>query len=168
LHGAYAYSRVGTVIDAGPAAANGVVTFDGQGNLAGTDTASVNGVIAQRTFKGDYTVEADCTGAATLAFANGEVVRIALQLIGGSWEVAFIQTDDGTVITGAAKKMLGNFLGTTEETPGVLSQQARVAPADPAIIPGPVDYVLCVLACYEYVSPPFNKDCPIFCAALLP
>ena len=43
LHGSYAYSRMGTIVGVGPAAANGVVTFDGQGRLTGTDTASVNG-----------------------------------------------------------------------------------------------------------------------------
>jgi hypothetical protein len=43
LHSAYAYSRMGTIVGVGPAAANGVVTFDGQGRLTGTDTASVNG-----------------------------------------------------------------------------------------------------------------------------
>lgn len=38
----------------------------------------------------------------------------------------------------------------------------------PGVIPGPIDYVLCVLACYEYAPPQFRSQCPIFCSALLP
>jgi hypothetical protein len=103
LYGPYAYSRVGTVVDKGPAAANGVVTFDGQGKLAGTDTASVNGRITDRSFKGEYAVAPDCTGTAAFFFSDREIVNIDLQIIAGAREVQFIQTDTGTVITGSAK-----------------------------------------------------------------
>jgi hypothetical protein len=64
------------VIGKGPAAANGVVTFDGQGKLEGVDTASVNGQITDRSFKGDYAVTPDCTGNATFFFSGREVVNI--------------------------------------------------------------------------------------------
>ena len=103
LYGPYAYSRVGMVVGIGPAAANGVVTFDGQGNLAGTDTASRNGQITARDFKGTYTVTPDCTGTATFVFSARETVNVALQIGAGAREVQFIQTDSGTVITGSAK-----------------------------------------------------------------
>lgn len=103
LYGPYAYSRVGTVVGKGPAAANGVVTFNGQGKLEGMDTASVNGQITDRFFKGEYVVTPDCTGTATFFFSDREVVNIALQIIAGEREVRFIQTDTGTVITGSAK-----------------------------------------------------------------
>jgi hypothetical protein len=96
---------MGTIVEAGPVAANGVVSFDGQGRLAGTDTASVNGMILKRTFDGDYQVSATCTGVANLVFTDGETVSIDLQLVGSTEEVTFIQTDEGTVITGAARKM---------------------------------------------------------------
>lgn len=103
LSGPYAYSRTGTVVGQGPAAANGVVTFDGQGNLLGTDTASVNGTITARDFKGEYKVAPDCTGTATFVFSDREIVNLDLQIIAGAQAVQFIQTDAGTVITGAAK-----------------------------------------------------------------
>lgn len=103
LKGPYAYSRTGTVVRRGPAAANGVVTFDGQGNLAGTDTASLNGTVTARDFKGEYAVAPDCTGKAIFVFTDQEVVNIDLQVVASKQEVQFIQTDAGTVIVGIAK-----------------------------------------------------------------
>jgi hypothetical protein len=110
LQGSYAYSRTGIFIAEGPAAANGVVIFDGQGNLAGADTSSVNGVITQRAFKGAYDVEADCTGTAKFELTDGELVTLALQIVSARGEVQFIQTDAGTVVTGSARQMTVPFL----------------------------------------------------------
>jgi hypothetical protein len=103
LSGPYAYSRMGTVVGRGPAAANGVVTFDGHGQLTGTDTASMNGKITTRDFTGAYKVTPECTGTATFFFSDRERVTLALQLLAGAQAVQFIQTDAGTVITGVAK-----------------------------------------------------------------
>lgn len=116
VQGPYAYSRSGTVVEKGPTAANGVAIFDGRGHLVGSDTASVNGVISSRDFKGDYTVEAGCIGAATLAFADGEVINLDLQLVAGGRELRFIQTDDGTVITGSATRMTPPLVAAGEGT----------------------------------------------------
>jgi hypothetical protein len=43
LKGAYGFSCEGTIVDVGPAGAIGVFTADGDGNLSGVNTASVNG-----------------------------------------------------------------------------------------------------------------------------
>jgi hypothetical protein len=114
LDGPYTYSRMGTVVGKGPAAAQGIVTFDGQGNLAGTDTASVNGLIIQRTFDGDYQMTANCTGVATLVFTDGETISLDLLLMARGEEISFIQTNDGTVITGSARKMTWAFARVAE------------------------------------------------------
>jgi hypothetical protein len=130
LFGPYAYARAGTVIDQGPAAANGVVTFNGQGKLAGTDTASVNGMITDRFFQGEYAVTPDCTGTATFFFSDREIVNIDLQIIAGAREVQFIQTDTGTVITGSAKAQSQRpVLLDAMDAEGVQAQGIKISPA---------------------------------------
>lgn len=109
LIGSYAYSRTGTFVFLGAVAANGVITLDGQGNLFGSDTASINGRISQRDFKGAYEVRADCTGEAKFAFSDREGVMIEFQIVDREKEFRFIQTDTGTVVTGSAKRMRDPF-----------------------------------------------------------
>jgi hypothetical protein len=142
LDGPYAYSRMGTVVGQGPAAANGVMTFDGQGHLVGTETASVNGLIIQRTFDGDYQVTANCTGVATLAFTDGETMSLDLQLVASGEEISFIQTNDGTVITGSARKMTWGFAGAAERT-GLIDNfcyQSNFTACLQQCVPGPYYY----------------------------
>jgi hypothetical protein len=83
--------------------------FDGQKQLFGADTASINGKISQRRFDGKYAVNGDCTGAAVLAFSDSEQVNIEFQIVEDGEEVRFIQTDAGTVVTGEAKQISALF-----------------------------------------------------------
>jgi hypothetical protein len=53
--------------------------------------------------RGKYQVSPDCTGSATFFFSDWEMVSLDLQILAERQEVQFIQTDAGTVITGAAK-----------------------------------------------------------------
>lgn len=109
LIGSYAYSRTGNFVFLGPVAANGVITLDGQGNLFGSDTASINGQVSQRDLKGAYEVRADCTGEAKFAFNDREGVTIEFQIVDRGKEFRFIQTDTGTIVTGSAKQMRDPF-----------------------------------------------------------
>jgi hypothetical protein len=102
LHGSYGYSFDGTVIGIGPAAGSGVITFDGEGNLSGADTLSLNGTIIPRTLTGTYAVQANCTGSVTLEVSTGDIFHLAFVIVDSRRELRFIQTDAGTVITGAA------------------------------------------------------------------
>jgi hypothetical protein len=110
VQGSYAYSRTGTFVGIGPVAANGVVTFNGQAELFGRDTVSVNGKISERRFDGKYAVNGDCTGAATLFFSDSEIVNLDFQIVDRGGEIRFIQTDNRTVVTGSARKMADLFL----------------------------------------------------------
>jgi hypothetical protein len=152
LHGSYAYSRMGTIVGIGPTAANGVVTFDGQSRLTGTDTASVNGEIIQRMFEGDYQITATCTGAATLVFTDGESVSLDLQLVASGETVSFIQTNEGTVITGSAQKMIWDFTGVAEQTS--LSRTSEGTVIDN-------DYLACFNECTRGYGGNFHRV--IFC-----
>jgi hypothetical protein len=50
----------------------GIITFDGSGNLSGSDVHNVTGLSCSRTFTGTYTVGSDCTGTLTQAYAFQE------------------------------------------------------------------------------------------------
>lgn len=62
--GNYAFSDSGQVINVGPRAAVGLITFNAAGQIHGQVTASLNGGITQMRLSGTYTVNPDCSGAA--------------------------------------------------------------------------------------------------------
>jgi len=104
LHGAYGYAFQGQVIPPGTtefdAAIAGRIVFDAHGGLSGYEWDSTNGVQETLTFTGSYSVQADCTGTATLVNSNGRTDHITLGLIEGGQEFNFTVTDPGVVITG--------------------------------------------------------------------
>lgn len=81
--GHFAFTDNGTVVGIGPRTAVGVFTLDGAGKLAdGVGTSSLNGNVAQETFSGTYTVNADCTGtgAATIYSSGTETLALTFNL----------------------------------------------------------------------------------------
>lgn len=52
-----------------PLGSLGIITFDGSGNLSGSDVHNVAGVSCTRTFTGAYTVASNCTGTLTQIYA---------------------------------------------------------------------------------------------------
>ena len=80
--GKYGFTLSGTVVlPAGPVpiAAVGRVNLDGAGNANGAESRSVGGGFADETFTGSYTVNADCTGTATVQFfESGQLVRTSI------------------------------------------------------------------------------------------
>jgi hypothetical protein len=87
LKGNYAVTFSGFQVNATPQPfyGQGLVTFDGAGNIAGTLNASLNGVPALSIpYTATYAVNPDCTGV-----ANGT---------NGSDSLAFVILDDGSEI----------------------------------------------------------------------
>ncbi len=80
--GKYGFTLTGVVIlGAGPVpiAAVGKAALDATGNVSGTESRSVGGGFADETFTGTYTVNADCTGTATIAFYDaGQLARTSV------------------------------------------------------------------------------------------
>jgi len=80
--GYYAFTLTGVVIlPTGPVpiAAVGTATFESNGKGSGTEARSVGGDFAEETFTGTYTIEANCTGTATLQFyESGQLVRTSV------------------------------------------------------------------------------------------
>jgi len=65
--GNYGVSDSGTVVGVGPRVAIGLVTLDAAGNLKGTVTASLNGIVTESTASGTYSVNPNCTGVANIS-----------------------------------------------------------------------------------------------------
>jgi hypothetical protein len=104
VRGNYGYTVTGTNLGLGLVAAVGRVTTDGHGNLSGSDTLSAAGTILHRTITGTYTITAACTGTFSFSDNLGQTVHVDFVATDGGAELQFIQTDPGTVITGAAKQ----------------------------------------------------------------
>ena len=108
LRGVYEFRATGLNIVNGVAVPKAIIetlVFDGKGNvLTPAVSLSVNGNIIQppQGNPGVYTVDADCTG--TLTFADGPMFDLHVNPFGKS--VAMLQTNPGTVMQGAAERVL--------------------------------------------------------------
>jgi len=82
----------------------GRIVFDGLGNLHGTDTESLNGLINKGLiFTGTYSAQTDCTGTATIQ--GGLTANLRFTLIEGGQEADAIDTDPGVVAAGQISKI---------------------------------------------------------------
>ena len=110
LRGSYAQTGTGVITappdQAGPFANVGTLFFDGNGGLTGTIVVSQNGMSAQATEMGTYTVSSDCSGTYTVQIAPFGITSQAFFAIDASGdELEIIVTDPGSVITCVAKKL---------------------------------------------------------------
>jgi len=113
LNGAYRFLATGNgcrpnqTCPVFPLGSLGIITFDGSGNLSGSDVHNVAGVSCSRTFTGTYTVASDCTGTLTQTYtatcgpqsAVGDIVVAP----DGS-EILFMLPDTAEVLTADFKK----------------------------------------------------------------
>jgi uncharacterized protein (TIGR03437 family) len=108
LSGSYGYTLEGWTAGSSftPFADAGQLTADGAGHLSAADTASAGGAIITRTPSGSYQVNSDCTGSALLQDGLGDTTHLYLTASSDSRQAGFIQTDPGTVISGAAQRQL--------------------------------------------------------------
>jgi len=85
LNGTFFYSLGGSVKSGTTTASYdelGKVVADGNGNLSGTTTTSIAGVLATLNVTGTYTVKSDCSGTGTLT-TSADALQFALQLVSG-------------------------------------------------------------------------------------
>lgn len=108
LRGVYQFRASGFNIVNGAAVPKAIIetlVFDGRGNVLTPEISlSANGNIIQppQGAPGVYTVDADCTG--TLTFGDG--IMFDLQVSPYGKTVNMLQTNPGTVMQGAAQKVL--------------------------------------------------------------
>jgi hypothetical protein len=81
---------------------------DGNGNLRGMATNSINGTIVINTFTGTYSVSKNCTGSYTLTYQNGQTANANFVIDNGRKGFEIIRTD-----TGFAKSGFAEAQGTT-------------------------------------------------------
>lgn len=75
---------------------------DGNGALSGSETVSGDGQIVRRTFTATYTMNADCTGSATVTNSDGTSAHVDLIVTPTLKQVDVIVTDGSNIITGVA------------------------------------------------------------------
>jgi hypothetical protein len=110
--GAYGYADSGYAYDTQGnlhiAASAGRIVADGNGNLTGADTISVDGVIARRTYTGTYSMNGNCTGSITIQTTVAGVSGIStshgdIVAVNNTREINYIQTDQNFVFSGVWK-----------------------------------------------------------------
>jgi hypothetical protein len=89
LNGTYGSSQTGTLNGLPFAQVNRVVS-DGNGNLTGSGTSVVNGVVSFPSFTATYIVNSDCTGSLTSVSPPGLTQNLVIERDGS--EVFFIVT----------------------------------------------------------------------------
>jgi hypothetical protein len=109
VSGRYGYTISGTIPTLGAVAAVGHISLDAEGNVTGAQTTSFNGGIVKETLSGTYTVNADCTGSATInVFHSGVLVRTSIFDVvwdSNQRELRAIFLTAGTVLTVNGRKI---------------------------------------------------------------
>jgi hypothetical protein len=102
LKGSYGSYRTGST-STGPLAAVGILFFDGNGNVSGSQSISRNGVFTfDAAISGLYEVAADCT-ARFLTDTGDEVARVLI--VDGGKEFYELSETSGNAVYGVAKKI---------------------------------------------------------------
>jgi hypothetical protein len=106
--GTYGFALVGNFAAIGPVATSGTTTFDGEGHDVGKFEVTTFGTSQQFTFSGAYTVNADCTGTATLNISPSvfgySVLHFDAVGTNNDTEIKWLITDPGVVIAGTLTK----------------------------------------------------------------
>jgi hypothetical protein len=109
--GHYGYTSTGSIVNppVGLFTAVGHVTFTATGTFAGGQTTSIAGNLVDEIVQGTYTINPDCTGAATVYVYHGATLartsHINLVWDRGQSEARAIFLNPGTNISIEARKM---------------------------------------------------------------
>ena len=107
--GTFGYAVTGSRNGVGPVAGTGQLTFHRDGTISdGKQTVSFNGVIADETYSGTYTVESDCSGSFTVVVSSPIAPRtskVNLVWVSDTNAAKAIFADAGTILTADAKRI---------------------------------------------------------------
>jgi hypothetical protein len=108
LNGSYGYAISGIVIDGGAAtnlAFAGTMTFDGAGNVSGSDITNFGGQAQPlETFTGTYKVKGNCTGTYTVQSTESGTLSGYFSIVADGTEIELVGTEPGAIYAGPAKK----------------------------------------------------------------
>jgi hypothetical protein len=108
--GGYGYTASGFVATPTgafvPVAAAGRITFDGYGNVSGTQTRVVAGSSLDETYSGTYSVNPDCTGSFTVQVQpDTRTSTVDLVWTDNTDGASAVFTTPGFVLTAAARRI---------------------------------------------------------------
>jgi len=114
LSGAYGFAGTGTDASANPVALAGLYNADGNGNLTGTQTESVNGTLSLNVpISGTYTINSNCNGTATITPKGGPAAHYNLTLASAGSRAFSLETDSGTIITMYSRAVMETSCSTS-------------------------------------------------------
>lgn len=115
LTGPYGYVLQGSLVNTEeealePYADMGSWTADGNGNISGSGTQSFAGTIETgTTITGTYTVNANCTGSATLTYGNSiGSLGFNFTVVNNGEGLRIVQTTSGFIVSGGAQRQATN------------------------------------------------------------
>src|SRR5215469_5790994 len=108
--GSYGYTTSGFVALAPgsfvPVAAAGRITFDGHGNVTGTQTRVVAGSSLDETYSGTYSVNPNCTGSFTvLVEPDTRTSTVDLVWTDNTNGISAVFTTPGVILTATARRI---------------------------------------------------------------
>jgi len=112
--GRYGFTSSGSIVSpaVGPFVAVGEVTFTRSGTITGSQVTSIAGTLFTETIEATYTVNADCTGSATVSIYHGSTLARTTDLHivwdEHQTEARGLFLRSGTAISIAARKMFGD------------------------------------------------------------
>jgi len=115
LNGTFFYSLAGSVKNGATTASYdelGKVMADGNGNLSGSTTTSIAGVLATLVVSGTYAIKPNCSGTGTLT-TSADTLQFALQLVsGGGTTLVSITSSGATEIANGRFYRAANATGS--------------------------------------------------------
>ena len=82
----------------------GQVTLDGKGNISGSETFSIGGVITESSAAGTYTLNENCTGTMQITPSGQATMNFNTVVVDGGKEVLLIESDNNTTVSGTAQE----------------------------------------------------------------
>jgi hypothetical protein len=101
ITGSFGFRSTGMIIGGGPTSSIGVVTFDGQGGAAASESRFDGNGYAQPASAGTMAINPDCTVALSLASnTDGTLVNYRGVVVNNLKQIVLVRSDDGTAVTG--------------------------------------------------------------------
>jgi hypothetical protein len=82
----------------------GGLILDGKGNIVGSETLSVLGVISEAPVTGTYTQNSDCTGTLQITPKGSTTTNFNTVAVDGGKQLLLIETDNNTLVIGTAQE----------------------------------------------------------------
>ena len=100
LTGGYGIGALGTNASGDSVAVSGLLTADGNGNLKGTQTESVNGTISSNVpISGTYSIGSDCNGTMAITPKGGTKQNYNVTVASQGLRFFTLETDTGSILS---------------------------------------------------------------------